>query len=261
MVRRARLARPRAVAARTRRERRRRYPVHRRPRRLRRRRRARRGRSSARRRSLIGHSMGAAICRADDGNAADPRRGAAGAGAAFRARCRSPRDSRRRTPTTSSHMIGLDPMRLSADILKALRPVLFQRRRRPGHPQRSHARTSTANRRACCSICRCGCTGREPQAHVAGVRHGRRRRPDRRFRTTCARPRDITASRPRILPGMGHMLMLEPEWKDAAEALAAWLADSLRTTVAQDVETRADVLAARASRPPDVQCAFLRTNS
>jgi len=26
-----------------------------------------------------------------------------------------------------------------------------------------------------------------------------------------------------ILPGMGHMLMLEPEWEDAAEAIAQWL--------------------------------------
>ena len=28
-----------------------------------------------------------------------------------------------------------------------------------------------------------------------------------------------------ILPGIAHMLMLEPEWKDAAEALAAWLGE------------------------------------
>jgi alpha-beta hydrolase superfamily lysophospholipase len=27
-----------------------------------------------------------------------------------------------------------------------------------------------------------------------------------------------------ILPGMAHMLMLEPEWEKAAEALAEWLA-------------------------------------
>ena len=27
-----------------------------------------------------------------------------------------------------------------------------------------------------------------------------------------------------ILPGMGHMLMLEPEWEDAAQAIAGWLA-------------------------------------
>ena len=26
-----------------------------------------------------------------------------------------------------------------------------------------------------------------------------------------------------ILPGMAHMLMLEPEWETAAEALAEWL--------------------------------------
>jgi pimeloyl-ACP methyl ester carboxylesterase len=29
-----------------------------------------------------------------------------------------------------------------------------------------------------------------------------------------------------ILPGMAHMLMLEPEWESAAAALAAWLADA-----------------------------------
>ena len=28
-----------------------------------------------------------------------------------------------------------------------------------------------------------------------------------------------------ILPGMAHMLMLEPEWETAADALAEWLAD------------------------------------
>ena len=28
-----------------------------------------------------------------------------------------------------------------------------------------------------------------------------------------------------ILPGMAHMLMLEPEWEDAARALAGWLAE------------------------------------
>jgi len=27
-----------------------------------------------------------------------------------------------------------------------------------------------------------------------------------------------------LLPGMAHMLMLEPEWKDAAAAIADWLA-------------------------------------
>ena len=34
----------------------------------------------------------------------------------------------------------------------------------------------------------------------------------------------ITASTATILPGMAHMLMLEPEWETAAEALAEWLA-------------------------------------
>ena len=29
-----------------------------------------------------------------------------------------------------------------------------------------------------------------------------------------------------ILPGMAHMLMLEPEWEMAAEALASWLTDA-----------------------------------
>jgi non-heme chloroperoxidase len=29
-----------------------------------------------------------------------------------------------------------------------------------------------------------------------------------------------------ILPGMAHMLMLEPEWETAAEALAEWLAQN-----------------------------------
>jgi alpha-beta hydrolase superfamily lysophospholipase len=28
------------------------------------------------------------------------------------------------------------------------------------------------------------------------------------------------------LPGMAHMLMLEPEWETAAEALAEWLAQN-----------------------------------
>ena len=28
---------------------------------------------------------------------------------------------------------------------------------------------------------------------------------------------------PAILPGMGHMLMLEPGWQAAAAAIAAWL--------------------------------------
>ena len=33
---------------------------------------------------------------------------------------------------------------------------------------------------------------------------------------------DVAAT---ILPGMAHMMMLEPEWKAAAEVLAAWLED------------------------------------
>ncbi|HEY5307892.1 MAG TPA: hypothetical protein VIK97_05245, partial [Casimicrobiaceae bacterium] len=34
----------------------------------------------------------------------------------------------------------------------------------------------------------------------------------------------VTAS---ILPGMAHMLMLEPQWETAAEALAEWLAQAI----------------------------------
>jgi pimeloyl-ACP methyl ester carboxylesterase len=44
-----------------------------------------------------------------------------------------------------------------------------------------------------------------------------------------ATPADVQATaahhgvKATILPGMGHMLMLEPEWKEAAEAIAAWI--------------------------------------
>ena len=108
--------------------------------------------------------------------------------------------------------------------------------------------TSTPSRRACCSTCRCACTGGCPRASrrrcSCWAPHGDRIcRPGRR----ASRPRAITASRRRSLPGLAHMLMLEPGWEAAARALHALDARSSCAAVSAGSSWRT---CRRALRPP-----------
>ena len=66
-------------------------------------------------------------------------------------------------PDYLAHMVSLDPMRLSADVLDALRPYYFSDRTDPAILAES-TRHLTTSRRERSSTCRCGCTGSSPSA-------------------------------------------------------------------------------------------------
>ena len=176
---------------------------------------------------LIGAFDGGLRHRADAGDPSGPRRSAAGARAARRIVAQWPRGSLPRIritfPTSPISIRRSSPTACSA----TLRAVLFQRRRgrRPScREAQRHMQGRVATRAARPVV---------TPAHGA-ARNGRPRRSwysgahDDRICT----PADARATahhhgvEATILPGMAHMLMLEPEWETAAEALAEWLAQN-----------------------------------
>jgi non-heme chloroperoxidase len=171
---------------------------------------------------LIGHSMGAAV--AERMMATRPIRGAALL-APVPPTGLLPVAARLATthPDYVSHMISLDPMRLSEDILRALRPFYFSQRVDPAILKEAVMHLNGESPRVLFDLSM-RLHWVVPQANspvfVLGVAGDQ-----------IAIPADVHATavhhgvEPTILPGMGHMLMLEPEWEDAAIVLAEWLAD------------------------------------
>ena len=124
-------------------------------------------------------------------------------------------------PDYLSHMIGIDPSRLSADILKALRPFYFSRNVDPAILREAVTHLNGESPRVLFDLSM-RLHWAEPQANspvfVMGAAADQIAIPADVHAT--AEHHDVTAT---ILPGMGHMLMLEPEWKVAAQAIAAWI--------------------------------------
>lgn len=169
---------------------------------------------------LIGHSMGAAVVERMMGTR--PIRGGALV-APVPPTGLLPVAARLATthPDYVSHMIGLDPMRLSADILKALRPFYFSRNVDPAILSEAITHLSGESPRVLFDLSM-RLHWAEPQANSPVFVMGA-------AADQIAAPADVHATaehhrvKATILPGLGHMLMLEPEWKDAAQALAAWM--------------------------------------
>jgi len=170
---------------------------------------------------LIGHSMGAAVC--ERMMATRPIRGAAllapvppSGLLSVAARLATS------NPDYASHFVGLDPMRLSDDILKALRPFYFSDRVDPAILREAlfHLKGESPRVLFDLALRLHWAPPRAPSpVFVMGAAGDRISTPDDTKAT--ARHHNVEAT---ILPGMGHMMMLEPEWKDAAQALAEWLA-------------------------------------
>ena len=118
------------------------------------------------------------------------------AGAAGGARQRSPRASPPNDPDYAD-ADGCSSTRRGSrtHVLESLRPFYFSDDVDPAILRRSRAPLLASNRRAHCSICRCGCTGSCPSAATSPLsRAGRRGRPHLRTRR---RARDRAPSRRR----------------------------------------------------------------
>ena len=171
---------------------------------------------------LIGHSMGAAIC--ERMMATRPIRGAAllapvppSGLLSVAARLATS------NPDYASHFVGLDSMHLSDDVLKALRPFYFGNRVDPAILKEAmfHLKGESARVLFDLALRLHWAPPRAPSpVFVMGTEGDRISIPDDVQAT--ARHHHVGAT---ILPGSGHMLMLEPEWKEAAEAIAEWLRD------------------------------------
>ena len=169
---------------------------------------------------LIGHSMGAAVL--ERMMATRPVRGAV-LMAPVPPTGLLPVAARLATthPNYASHMLGLDPTQLSHDILKALRPFYFSREVDPAILREAIQHLNNESPRVLFDLSM-RLHWIEPQStspvFVLGA-----------MADQIAIPSDVQATarhhgvEPAILPGMGHMLMLEPGWRAAAAAIATWL--------------------------------------
>lgn len=174
---------------------------------------------------LVGHSMGAAIV--ERMIATHPRRGAVLLApipptglATIAARLAVER------PGALAHLMHLDPTRLSADVLEALRPFYFSDRVAPSMLEAASAHIAAESPRAILDLSLrlhwvTPQRGGTPLA-VIGAADDRICTPAD-VRAT-ARHHGVEAT---IVPGLAHMLMLEPGWERVAEAMAEWL-DAIR---------------------------------
>ncbi|MFO1323496.1 MAG: alpha/beta fold hydrolase [Burkholderiales bacterium] len=172
---------------------------------------------------LIGHSMGAAIC--ERMMATRPVRGAALL-APVPPSGLLPVAARLAAmhPDYVPQLVALDPTRLSDDLLRALRPFYFSDRVEPTILREALAHMSGESPRVLFDLA-LRLHGGLPKRGgssllVLGADNDRIAIPDD-VRATAAH-HHVTAT---ILPGMGHMLMLEPDWRSAADALAQWLSE------------------------------------
>ena len=124
-------------------------------------------------------------------------------------------------PDYASHFAGLDSMRLSDDILKALRPFYFSDRVDLAILKEAMLHLKGESPRVLFDLALRlhWAPQRAPSpVFVMGAEGDRISIPDDVEAT--ARHHHVKAT---IVPGSGHMLMLEPEWEVAARALLAWL--------------------------------------
>jgi len=169
---------------------------------------------------LIGHSMGAAV--AERMMATRPVRASALL-APIPPTGLLPVATRLATthPNFASHMIGLDPLRVSHDIWRALRPFYFSPGVDKAILQEALAHLDGESPRVLFDLSM-RLHWMEPQAtspvFVLGAAGDQIAIPADVHAT--ARHHGVEAT---ILPGMGHMLMLEPAWETAADAIAKWL--------------------------------------
>jgi pimeloyl-ACP methyl ester carboxylesterase len=125
-------------------------------------------------------------------------------------------------PDYFAHLMGLDPMRLSTDVLEALRPYYFSDRVDRDILQESAKHLANESPRAILDLSM-RLHWLKPERNGAHLMvlgtEGDRICTPHDVRAT-ARHHDVEAV---LLPGMAHMLMLEPEWEGAARAIADWL--------------------------------------
>lgn len=174
---------------------------------------------------LIGHSMGAAVV--ERMIATHPRRGAVLLApvpptglATIATRLAVER------PDALAHMMRLDPMRLSADVLTALRPFYFGERTDPALLDQASGHISAESPRAILDL--------SLRLHwAAPERNGTPLAVIGAGDDRICTPADVRATARHhgveaiIVPGLAHMLMLEPGWESVASAIARWL-DGLR---------------------------------
>lgn len=125
-------------------------------------------------------------------------------------------------PDYLAHMIRLDPTRLSADVLEALRPFYFSDRVDPAILAASAGHLAAESPRAILDLS-LRLHWLRPERNGAHLMvlgaEGDRICTPHDVRAT-ARHHGVEAV---VLPGMAHMLMLEPGWEKAARAIANWL--------------------------------------
>jgi pimeloyl-ACP methyl ester carboxylesterase len=171
---------------------------------------------------LIGHSMGAAVCermlatrpiRGTALLAPVPPSGLLGVAARLAAM----------HPDYMTQMMGLDPTRLTDSTLKTLRPFYFSDRVDPAILREAlrHLHGESPRVLFDLSLRLHWALPRRAASpvFVMGAEDDRIANPGD-VRAT-ARHHGVDAT---LLPGMAHMMMLEPEWKLGAEAIAEWLA-------------------------------------
>ncbi|CAG0957936.1 hypothetical protein BURK1_00555 [Burkholderiales bacterium] len=171
---------------------------------------------------LIGHSMGAAIV--ERLLATRPLRGAA---------LLAPIPPTGLVPVAArlamerhdyfAHMIGLDPMRMTGDVLEALRPFYFSDRVDAATLDEAARHIAVESPRAILDM--------SMRMHwMRPERNGTRLMVLGAEGDRISTPADVRATARHhgvdavVVPGLAHMLMLEPGWERAARAIADWLA-------------------------------------
>jgi pimeloyl-ACP methyl ester carboxylesterase len=172
---------------------------------------------------LIGHSMGAAVC--ERMLATRPVRGAAllapvPPAGLLSVATRLAADH----PTYLPQMAWMNPSRLSDDILRALRPFYFSDRVAPEILAEAERHLNPESPRVLFDLSLRLHWALPQQApspvFVLGSEGDRISTPDDTRATAAHHHVEAT-----ILPGMAHLLMLEPDWQIAAKALAEWIAE------------------------------------
>ena len=126
-------------------------------------------------------------------------------------------------PDYLAHMVGLDPMRLSVDVLTALRPFYYSDKVDPAILAEAARHLANESSRAMLDLSMrlhwLKPERKGAKLMVIGAGGDRISTPEDVEAT--ARHHDVTAT---IVPGLAHMLMLEPGWERVAQPIARWLA-------------------------------------